>query len=172
MCWTTRRACGSSPWTSSPPGTVPGRVRCGRRRPGGARPTRSWRAAPSSRRPPSTPGGRRPATSWPWAPRRAEAGRPARCGSSRGRPSSAVCAPGRCSCARRPTPGGRPLFQRAAAVVVDHGGMASHAAIVAREYGIPAVMGTGTGTRELPDGLRVVVDGDRGAVWAAPSDPV
>nr|WP_141337123.1 PEP-utilizing enzyme [Ornithinimicrobium kibberense] len=50
--------------------------------------------------------------------------------------------------------------------------MASHAAIVAREYGIPAVMGTGTGTRELPDGLRVVVDGDRGAVWAAPSDPV
>ncbi|WP_237770110.1 PEP-utilizing enzyme [Ornithinimicrobium sp. CNJ-824] len=69
-------------------------------------------------------------------------------------------------------PGWTPLFQRAAAVVVDHGGMASHAAIVAREYGIPAVMGTGTGTRELPDGLRVVVDGDRGAVWAAPSDPV
>ncbi len=40
------------------------------------------------------------------------------------------------------------LFQRAAAVVVDSGGPASHAAIVAREYGIPAVMGTGTGTTD------------------------
>ena len=44
------------------------------------------------------------------------------------------------------------LFQRAAAVVVDSGGPASHAAIVAREYGIPAVMGTGTGTTTLTDG--------------------
>jgi phosphohistidine swiveling domain-containing protein len=43
-------------------------------------------------------------------------------------------------------PSWTPLFQRAAAVVVDMGGLGSHAAIVAREYGIPAVMGTGTGT--------------------------
>ncbi|MDN5933155.1 MAG: phosphoenolpyruvate synthase, partial [Pseudonocardia sp.] len=43
-------------------------------------------------------------------------------------------------------PSWTPLFQRAAAVVVDSGGLGSHAAIVAREYGIPAVMGTGTGT--------------------------
>ena len=69
-------------------------------------------------------------------------------------------------------PGWTPLFQRAAAVVVDHGGMASHAAIVAREYGIPAVMGTGSGTRALADGRQVVVDGDRGEVRAAPSGPV
>ena len=69
-------------------------------------------------------------------------------------------------------PGWTPLFQRAAAVVVDHGGMASHAAIVAREYGIPAVMGTGSGTRALADGRQVVVDGDRGQVRAAPSGPV
>ena len=57
-----------------------------------------------------------------------------------------------------------PLFALAGAVVVDAGGTASHAAIVAREYGIPAVMGTGDGTRRLRDGQRVVVDGDRGVV--------
>ena len=58
------------------------------------------------------------------------------------------------------------LFQRAAAVVVDSGGPASHAAIVAREYGIPAVMGTGTGTTALTDGQLVTVDGTSGRVTA------
>jgi pyruvate,water dikinase len=43
----------------------------------------------------------------------------------------------------------------------------SHAAIVAREYGIPAVMGTGDGTRRLVDGARVRVDGTRGLVFGA-----
>ena len=61
------------------------------------------------------------------------------------------------------------LFQRAAAVVVDSGGPASHAAIVAREYGIPAVMGTGTGTKILSDGQLVTVDGTSGRVTAAVS---
>lgn len=64
-------------------------------------------------------------------------------------------------------PSGTPLFQRAAAVVVDLGGLGSHAAIVAREYGIPAVMGTGTGTSVLTDGQHVVVDGSTGAVLPA-----
>jgi rifampicin phosphotransferase len=64
-------------------------------------------------------------------------------------------------------PAWTPLFQRAAAVVVDTGGQGSHAAIVAREYGIPAVMGTGTGTSVLRDGQRVTVDGDRGRVTEA-----
>ncbi|MGI5270095.1 PEP/pyruvate-binding domain-containing protein [Nonomuraea sp. CA-218870] len=64
-------------------------------------------------------------------------------------------------------PSWTPLFQRAAAVVVDTGGLASHAAIVAREYGIPAVMGTGDGTAALADGQRVTVDGDAGVVTAA-----
>ncbi|MFJ5695702.1 PEP/pyruvate-binding domain-containing protein [Arthrobacter sp. NPDC093125] len=64
-------------------------------------------------------------------------------------------------------PSWTPLFQRAAAVVVDMGGLGSHAAIVAREYGIPAVMGTGTGTSVLADGQRVVVDGSAGAVHPA-----
>jgi len=63
-------------------------------------------------------------------------------------------------------PAWTPLFSRAAAVVVDSGGVGSHAAIVAREYGIPAVMGTGTGTTVLTDGQRVTVDGDTGLVTA------
>jgi rifampicin phosphotransferase len=53
------------------------------------------------------------------------------------------------------------------AIVTDRGGLLSHAAIVAREYGIPAVMGTGTGTGVLLDGQRVTVDGDTGRVTAA-----
>ena len=61
-------------------------------------------------------------------------------------------------------PSWTPLFARAAAVVVDHGRLASHAAIVAREYGIPAVLGCGTATTALTEGTRVVVDGDRGVV--------
>ena len=61
-------------------------------------------------------------------------------------------------------PAWTPLFQRAAAVVVDTGGSASHAAIVAREYGIPAVMGTMNGTKELVDGQWIEVDGSRGLV--------
>ena len=61
-------------------------------------------------------------------------------------------------------PAWTPLFQRAIAVVVDTGGSASHAAIVAREYGIPAVMGTLNGTKELKDGQLITVDGSRGQV--------
>ncbi|GAA2202958.1 PEP/pyruvate-binding domain-containing protein [Sinomonas flava] len=64
-------------------------------------------------------------------------------------------------------PSWTPLFARAAAVVVDTGGLGSHAAIVAREYGVPAVMGTRTGTSVLRDGQRVRVDGSRGRVDSA-----
>ena len=56
-------------------------------------------------------------------------------------------------------PSWTPLFQRAVAVVVDGGGAGSHAAIVAREYGIPAVMGAIDSTHRLADGQRVRVDG-------------
>ncbi|GAA4047314.1 hypothetical protein GCM10023063_38280 [Arthrobacter methylotrophus] len=66
-------------------------------------------------------------------------------------------------------PSWTPLFQRAAAVVVDAGGLASHAAIVAREYGIPAVMGTGSATSILTDGEWVLVDGTLGVVLPAAS---
>ena len=61
-------------------------------------------------------------------------------------------------------PAWTPLFQRAAAVVVDTGGTASHAAIVAREYGIPAVMGTMNGTTLIKDDQWIQVDGSRGLV--------
>lgn len=67
-------------------------------------------------------------------------------------------------------PSWTPLFQRAAAVVVDLGGLGSHAAIVAREYGIPAVMGTGTGTGILAEGQRVIVDGSAGTVVSPGAD--
>jgi rifampicin phosphotransferase len=53
---------------------------------------------------------------------------------------------------------------------VDTGGSASHAAIVAREYGIPAVMGTRNGTKELEDGQWIQVDGSRGLVLKTKED--
>jgi pyruvate,water dikinase len=64
-------------------------------------------------------------------------------------------------------PSWTPLFQRAAAVIVDGGAAGSHAAIVAREYGIPAVMGTVAGTQQLHNGDWVLVDGSRGIVQTA-----
>jgi pyruvate,water dikinase len=57
-----------------------------------------------------------------------------------------------------------PVFRKIAAAVSDIGGSMSHAAIVAREYGLPAVVGTGNATRRIRDGQRVRVDGDRGLV--------
>jgi len=57
-----------------------------------------------------------------------------------------------------------PLFATAAAVVTDTGGILSHCAVVAREYGIPAVVGTRTATGTIKDGQTVEVDGDRGTV--------
>jgi pyruvate,water dikinase len=60
--------------------------------------------------------------------------------------------------------GWTPLFPRAAAVVTDIGGSLSHAAIVARELGIPAVVGCGDATIRLKAGDRVRVDGSRGVV--------
>ena len=57
-----------------------------------------------------------------------------------------------------------PVFQKISAAVSDIGGSMSHAAIVAREYGLPAVVGTGRATERIPDGARVRVDGGRGVV--------
>jgi pyruvate,water dikinase len=50
------------------------------------------------------------------------------------------------------------------AIVTDHGGVASHAAIVSREVGIPAVVGTGVASTRIPDGARIRVDGTAGEV--------
>ena len=57
-----------------------------------------------------------------------------------------------------------PVFGKIAAAVSDIGGTMSHAAIVAREYGMPAVVGTGRATTRIRTGDRVRVDGDRGIV--------
>lgn len=57
-----------------------------------------------------------------------------------------------------------PSFAVVGALVTDAGGALSHPAIVAREYGIPAVVGTREATATIPDGAWVVVDGDRGVV--------
>lgn len=58
------------------------------------------------------------------------------------------------------TPAWTPLFSQATGVVTDIGGVAAHGSIVAREYGIPAVMGTGNGTQRIVSGQQVTVDGD------------
>jgi pyruvate,water dikinase len=57
-----------------------------------------------------------------------------------------------------------PLFAIAGGVITEVGGILSHGAIVAREYGIPAVMSVAGATRLLVDGIRITVDGNRGVV--------
>ena len=57
-----------------------------------------------------------------------------------------------------------PVFGTIAAAVLDSGGIMSHAAIVAREYGLPAVVGTGTGTKRIKTGDHLRVDADTGVV--------
>jgi len=57
-----------------------------------------------------------------------------------------------------------PIFQKIAGAVSDIGGSMSHAAIVAREFGLPAVVGTGNATARIKDGQRIRVDGGRGVI--------
>jgi pyruvate,water dikinase len=72
--------------------------------------------------------------------------------------------PGEVLVARTTAPAWTPLFARAAAVVTDGGTLAAHASLVAREYGIPAVVATGDATIRLADGQVVTVDGGAGTV--------
>jgi len=76
--------------------------------------------------------------------------------------------PGDILVARITTPAWTPLFALAAGVVTDVGGPLSHSSIVAREYHIPAVLGTGVATERLRSGQRIVVDGDAGTVTPSP----
>lgn len=65
-------------------------------------------------------------------------------------------------------PDWEPIMKKAAAIVTDHGGRTSHAAIVSRELGVPAVVGTGSATSVLADGQAVTVscaEGDHGHVY-------
>jgi phosphoenolpyruvate synthase/pyruvate phosphate dikinase len=62
------------------------------------------------------------------------------------------------------TPAWTPLFAMASGIVTDVGGPLSHSSIVAREYGVPAVLGTGVATHRIRSGQRITVDGDGGVV--------
>ena len=72
--------------------------------------------------------------------------------------------PGDVLVATTTTPAWTPLFPSLAALVTETGGILSHAAIVAREYRLPAVVGVANATRTIPDGTRVRVDGASGTV--------
>lgn len=61
-----------------------------------------------------------------------------------------------------------PIMRKAAGIITDHGGTTSHAAIVSRELGVPAIVGTGLGTRRLHDGQELTLscaEGERGVVY-------
>ena len=64
------------------------------------------------------------------------------------------------------TPDMVPAMKKAAAIVTDEGGLTCHAAIVSRELGVPAVVGTEKATKVLKDGMIVTVDGEKGVVYA------
>ena len=61
-------------------------------------------------------------------------------------------------------PGWTPYFVPAAAIVMDEGGIISHGSIVAREFGIPAVVNVGNATKIIKTGQKIHVDGDQGIV--------
>lgn len=71
--------------------------------------------------------------------------------------------------AQATAPAWTPLFARASAVVTDGGSLAAHASLVAREYGIPAVVGTGNATTTLRTGQLITVDGTTGVVIPTPT---
>ncbi|MFV0457876.1 MAG: PEP/pyruvate-binding domain-containing protein [Actinomycetales bacterium] len=76
----------------------------------------------------------------------------------------ATMQPGSILVAPTTTPAWTPLFSQAVGLVTDVGGALAHGSIVAREYGIPAVMGTGVATERIRSGMLLTVDGDRGTV--------
>jgi pyruvate,water dikinase len=75
--------------------------------------------------------------------------------------------PGDVLVARTTMPAWTPLFAAACAVVTETGGVLGHAAVVAREYGIPAVLGVKDATALLRDGQLIEVDGSAGTVRVA-----
>jgi pyruvate,water dikinase len=87
----------------------------------------------------------------------------------RGPQDFGLMVPGEVLVARITTPAWTSLFAMAAAVVTDVGGPLSHSSIVAREYGIPAVLGTGVATQRLTSGQQIRVDGDAGTVTVGPA---
>src|SRR5919202_5768721 len=68
------------------------------------------------------------------------------------------------------TPAWTPLFSQASGLVTDVGGILAHGSIVAREFGIPAVLGTGEASQRIRHGQRITVDGDQGLVLLEPDN--
>ncbi|MDQ3795352.1 MAG: PEP-utilizing enzyme, partial [Actinomycetota bacterium] len=68
------------------------------------------------------------------------------------------------------TPAWTPLFSQACGLVTDVGGVLAHGSIVAREFGIPAVLGTGEASQRIRHGQRITVDGDQGLVLLEPDN--
>ncbi len=68
------------------------------------------------------------------------------------------------------TPAWTPLFSQASGLVTDVGGVLAHGSIVAREFGIPAVLGTGEASQRIRHGQRITVDGDQGLVLLEPDN--
>jgi pyruvate, water dikinase len=68
------------------------------------------------------------------------------------------------------SPAWAPIFSRISATVTDIGGVMSHTAIVCREYGLPAVVGTGRATARIKTGQRIRVDGTAGTVTVLDGD--
>lgn len=75
--------------------------------------------------------------------------------------------PGDVLVARATAPAWTPLFTRVVAVITDAGTLAAHASLIAREYGLPAVVATGNATDRVSDGQRLTVDGGQGTVTLA-----
>jgi len=79
--------------------------------------------------------------------------------------------PGDVLIVRQTDPGWAPVFFLLGGLVLERGGMLSHGAILAREYGIPTVVEVPQATAQIPDGARVRLDGSRGTVEVLAEDP-
>jgi pyruvate,water dikinase len=79
-------------------------------------------------------------------------------------PADSELQPGEILVAPSTDPGWTPLFLTASGLVMEMGGAMSHGAVVAREYGIPAVVGVPFATQRIATGQQITVDGSRGTV--------
>jgi pyruvate,water dikinase len=86
-------------------------------------------------------------------------------------PVGAHLEPGEVLVAPSTDPGWTPLFLTAGALVMEMGGANSHGAVVAREYGIPAVVGVANATSLITTGQQLTVDGSRGLISTPTTDP-
>jgi rifampicin phosphotransferase len=82
-------------------------------------------------------------------------------------PIGAHLEPGEILVAPSTDPGWTPLFLTAGGLVMEMGGANSHGAVVAREYGIPAVVGVAGATTHITTGQQIIVDGTNGVVTTA-----